>query len=297
MRNKIITILLLLGLCVNCWGQNKADFVRAYLLVISEGRAFYSVYGHSALRLVCKEKELDYCFTFEMDMNKSSYIEVFTRKAKAGFAPVPTGQFLDQYRQEGRGVKAYELNLTLKEKQKLWKVLDEEAMNGSVWTFDYTSVNCLSMVMYAINKAIAPNQVKFAQLPQVVKGDVGDWMDYVSRRSPWVRIVMHSVLRNVQDEEVKPEDLLTPEMMESVMQSTKIKDAAGGVRNFSKGKPVILMAQTYNDQPCWFKPWMALCLLLLLIVMAIWFCRKRTINKKKAKGNSIKKKTYGNKNK
>mgnify|MGYP000384638444 FL=1 len=180
MRSKIITILLLLGICISGMGQtlqtaqkmdsvkvdslNQAasnpDFIQAYLLVISEGKAFYSVYGHAALRMVCKEKGLDYCFTFEMDMNKSSYLDVFTRKAKAGFAPVPTSQFLDSYKQEGRGVKAFQLNLQPKEKQNLWKVLDEEAMNGSVWTFDYTSVNCMSMVTYAINKAIAPAEVK-----------------------------------------------------------------------------------------------------------------------------------------
>ena len=109
MRSKIITILLLLGICISGMGQtlqttqkmdsvkvdslNQAasnpDFIQAYLLVISEGKAFYSVYGHAALRMVCKEKGLDYCFTFEMDMNKSSYLDVFTRKAKAGFAPEP----------------------------------------------------------------------------------------------------------------------------------------------------------------------------------------------------------------
>lgn len=103
MRSKIITILLLLGICISGMGQtlqtaqkmdsvkvdslNQAasnpDFIQAYLLVISEGKAFYSVYGHAALRMVCKEKGLDYCFTFEMDMNKSSYLDVFTRKAKA----------------------------------------------------------------------------------------------------------------------------------------------------------------------------------------------------------------------
>lgn len=308
MRSKIITILLLLGICISGMGQtlqtaqkmdsvkvdslNQAasnpDFIQAYLLVISEGKAFYSVYGHAALRMVCKEKGLDYCFTFEMDMNKSSYLDVFTRKAKAGFAPVPTSQFLDSYKQEGRGVKAFLLNLQPKEKQNLWKVLDEEAMNGSVWTFDYTSVNCMSMVTYAINKAIAPAEVRLKTLPQVVKGDMGEWMDYVSRRSPWVRLIMHSVLWNVKDGEAKSEDLLTPEMMEAVMPQAVIADASGKVRSLSIGKPSTLLPQVYQDNPCWFRPWMALVLTVLIIVIAIWLYRKRTTNNQKAKGNSDK---------
>ena len=308
MRSKIITILLLLGLSVSGMGQTlqttqKVDsaqvarlnrvaanpnFIRAYLLVISEGKAFYSVYGHAAIRMVCKEKGLDYCFTFEMDMNKSSYLDVFTRMAKAGFAPVPTSQFLDSYKQEGRGVKAFQLNLQPKEKQNLWKVLDEEAMNGSVWTFDYTSVNCMSMVTYAINKAIAPAEVKLKTLPQVTQGDMGEWMDYVSRRSPWVRLIMHSVLWNVKDGEAKSEDLLTPEMMEAVMPQAVIADASGKVRSLSIGKTSTLLPQVYQDNPCWFRPRMALVLTVLVIVMAIGLNRKRTTNNQKAKGNSTK---------
>ena len=264
------------------------NFIQVYLLVISEGKAFYSVYGHAAIRMVCKEKGLDYCFTFEMDMNKSSYLDVFTRMAKAGFAPVPTSQFLDSYKQEGRGVKAFQLNLQPKEKQNLWKVLDEEATNGSVWTFDYTSVNCMSMVTYAINKAIAPAEVKLKTLPQVVKGDMGEWMDYVSRRSPWVRLIMHSVLWNVKDGEAKSEDLLTPEMMEAVMPQAVIADASGKVRSLSIGKTSTLLPQVYQDEPCWFRPWMALVLTVLVIVMAIGLYRKRTTNNQKAKGNSTK---------
>ena len=308
MRSKIITILLLLGLSVSGMGQTlqttqKVDsaqvarlnrvaanpnFIQAYLLVISEGKAFYSVYGHAAIRMVCKEKGLDYCFTFEMDMNKSSYLDVFTRMAKAGFAPVPTSQFLDSYKQEGRGVKAFQLNLQPKEKQNLWKVLDEEAMNGSVWTFDYTSVNCMSMVTYAINKAIAPAEVKLKTLPQVTQGDMGEWMDYVSRRSPWVRLIMHAVLWNVKDGEAKSEDLLTPEMMEAVMPQAVIADASGKVRSLSIGKTSTLLPQVYQDNPCWFRPWMALVLTVLVIVMAIGLYRKRTTNNQKAKGNSTK---------
>lgn len=316
MRSKIITILLLLGWYAYSFGQSFAtaqkvdsaqverinqaaanpNYIHAYVLTISEGKAFYSVYGHAALRMVCKEKELDYCFTFEMDMDKSSYLDVFTRKAKAGFAPVPTNQFLDSYKQEGRGAQAFELNLTPKEKQNLWKVLDEEAMNGSVWTFDYTAVNCMSMVTYAINKAIAPSQIKWKGLPAVTKGALDDWMDHVSRRSPWVRLIMHAVLRNVQDGEAKPEDLLTPEMMMEVMPQTMIVDGKGNVRALCSGKPAQLLPQVYQDEPCWFRPWMALVLAVLIIVMAIWCYRKRVINKKNVIGNSNKKKTYGNKN-
>lgn len=146
----------------------------------------------------------------------------------------------------------------------------------------------MSMVTYAINKAIAPAEVKWKNLPQVTQGDMGEWMDYVSRRSPWVRLIMHTVLWKVTDGEAKPEDLLTPEMVESVLPQTVIADASGKVRSLSIGTSATLLPQVYQDEPCWFRPWMALVLTVLIIVIAIWLYRKRTTNNQKAKGNSTK---------
>jgi len=147
MRNKIYFILtmLCLTLGIHAESQTKADslkaiainkeaenpnFVHAYLLDITPGRAFYSVYGHTAIRLICPSKRLDYCFSFEMDMKKSSYIDVFTRQAKAGYFMLPTPLFINKYKEEGRGVTAYELNLAPKEKQNLWRFLDSQINGG-----------------------------------------------------------------------------------------------------------------------------------------------------------------------
>lgn len=264
---------------------SRPDFIHAYLLDITPGKAFYSVYGHNAIRMVCPSKQLDFCFTFEMDMKKSSYISVFTRKAKAGFAIAPTSIFFENYKKEGRGITEYEINLTPKQKQNLWRILDEEVEKGADWDFNYTSVNCLSMVFYAINKAIQPESIHFKFLPSVVKGDYTEWMDYVSRRSPWVRLIMRSVLHNVDGSSIAPEDKLSSEMVKDVMPSAVIIAPTGHERSLTKGKAKMVQAATYADKPCWFTPSMALAALLVILVM-ITYCH----TKKKKKVSNIKNK-------
>lgn len=261
-----------------------SDFVRAYVLTISEGKAFYSVYGHAALRLVCPSKNLDYCFTFEMNMHESSYPDVFTRKAKAGFTAVPSKQFLAAYQQEGRGVKAYELNLSPVQKQTLWKVLDEECAKGPAWTFDYTSVNCTSMVMYAINKAIAPEQIDLGTLPAEATGGLTDWEDYVSRRSPWVRLIMRSVLLGVDESETHSEDLLTPEMLMLVFPQARLVSAQG-YRPLTKGQPAVLSQQTCTDAPFWLRPWMVGMVLVIGIVASCVVAVRHKKQKKEITNN------------
>lgn len=250
------------------------DFIHVYWLQITPGRNFYSVYGHNALRLVCPSKNLDYCTTFEMDMESSHYADILTRNARAGYIMVPTSRFFDSYRKEGRGIKAYELNLGTKEKQKLWKFVDGQMAKGSTWTFDYTEVNCTSMTFYAINSAIEPSRMKFTRMPPVVYGDLTDWMDYVSAKSPWVGLLMRATLRNVDESQVKPENLLNPEMAMSVLPYVTVTDSTGRTVPLVKGKIVELLPTVYTDGPCWFTPAKALAtaagLLAAVIALAIY---------------------------
>lgn len=256
------------------------DFIQAYMLDITPGKAFYSVYGHNAIRMVCPSKQLDFCFTFEMNMHESSYLSVFTRKAKAGFAMAPTAVFFGNYKKEGRGITQYALNLTPRQKQNLWKVLDQEVGKGADWEFNYTSVNCLSMVFYAINTAIQPEHIQFTHLPAVVKGDYTEWMDYVSRRSPWVRLIMRSVLHGVDGATIAPEDKLSSEMVKEVVPTAQIVDKQGHHRPLIQGKGKEVQVATYHDAPCWFTPGMALALLILLIAVVIIKTKKRVNIKK-----------------
>lgn len=288
MQNKFFLILLAMYLSLGAHAQESAidkeaespNFVHAYILDITPGKAFYSVYGHNALRLVCPSKHLDYCFTFEMDMNKSSYLSVFTRKAKAGFAIAPTSVFFGNYKEEGRGITQYELNLTPKQKQELWKVLDEEVAQGAIWDFNYTSINCLSMVFYAINKATAPENIIFPKLPSIIKGDYTVWMDYVSRRSPWVRLIMRTVLHGVDGNSIAPEDKLSSEMVKEVLPSAAIIDGNGHAKSLTKGKPQIVQEASYHDAPCWFTPTMAFAILVVFILFLGAFCYRQH-NKKR----------------
>lgn len=96
--------------------QDSTHFVTASLMVISPGNEIYSVFGHCVLHMQCPSKHLDYVYTFETEPN---YLKFFAGKSKACFVAVPTHEFLQQYKAEGRGVTEYELNLTPHEKQEL----------------------------------------------------------------------------------------------------------------------------------------------------------------------------------
>lgn len=264
------------AVAINKEAENP-NFIHAYLLDISPGKAFYSTFGHEAIRLVCPSKGLDYCYSFEINMKESSKLDVFTRSAKAGYGMIPSAMFLELYRKEGRGVTAYELNLKPKEKQELWRFLDKRVSDGSSWTFGL-SINCLSMVVYALNSAIMPEQMEFKQLPDATNLCFGDWMDYITRQSPWINLAFHASFINTDGSKLIPADKITPEMVKEVIPRTVIISQEGKARPLVIGSPKTLLQQHFHDSPCWFKPWMAI--LLLVLILIILFYGKEKLSKK-----------------
>lgn len=139
-------------------------------------------------------------------------------------------------------------------------------MGGANWTFDYLSVNCLTMVFYAINSAIMPNQIVFKHLPSITRADFASWKAYITRRSPWINLLFQVTLPDEDGEHMQPEDKVIPEILKAVLPQAIIVDSIGKFdRPLIKGKPITLSPTVYQDKPCWFKPWMAVTFLLFLI--------------------------------
>ena len=67
------------------------------------------------------QHHLDYCFSLEMDAQPGDYLKFFTGQSKARVVAVPSPEFINSYAEEGRGVTQHPLNLTIEEKQLLWK--------------------------------------------------------------------------------------------------------------------------------------------------------------------------------
>ena len=128
------------------------NFVTASLIVAEPSNVIYSVMGHCALRMECPSEQLDYCFTLESDTQLGDFIKFFSGKCMARVVSVPTPDYLQTFTTEGREVKQYPLNLHIKEKQLLWKNLDDEEMTPPHLRFDFLNTNCMMMSILMIEQ-------------------------------------------------------------------------------------------------------------------------------------------------
>ena len=95
----------------------------------------------------------------------------------------------------------------------------------------------------------------------------------MARRPPWIRILMRMVFFGADESQIRPEDLLLPEMMNQAMPDVVVVDSLGQVRKLMNGHPTRLLPQVYEDKPCWFSP--ALAVILCLVLLSVVVIRKK----------------------
>jgi len=145
--------------------RNDPNFVRASLLIMSPGQELFSCVGHAALRLECPTFKLDNCFSYESERAVDRLLAFFAGRLKMGMFTVKTEDFRAEYREDGRGVVQYQLNLPPKVKQRLWKQMDDQNTQKISLPYDYMQRGCAKSVLDSLKAAFAPTEMRGPLLP------------------------------------------------------------------------------------------------------------------------------------
>ena len=137
------------------------DFITASLLVADPGRILYSTLGHACLRMQCPTYDLDYCFTYESEAVEHRVWSFLAGKLEMALFAVPTADYCATYREEGRGVREYTLNLSPETKSRLWQILDETMMAGNV-PYDYLHRGCAIACLHFVKEALGEQTIDYA---------------------------------------------------------------------------------------------------------------------------------------
>ena len=214
---------------------DSSNFVTASLLILQPGESMYSKFGHSAIRLECPTHNLDYCFTFENDASGKNVFRYFTGNANACFMSVETQRFVKSY--SNRGLIQYELNLTLHEKQLLWKLLDEQITNGEDIKFNVYN-NCTSEIFNILKACLIDESIEFNP-NDYSKLNNGKKIRYLMKNQPWLEFLGISFAGTDADVTWDLEDTLSPEILVGNLKNAYIIKVNGEKRNVITGKKVL----------------------------------------------------------
>ena len=142
----VLTCLLsVVQLTAGAQGMGNADSIQISLLTCSPGKEVWAQYGHTAIRYYNKESGEDLAINYGIFSLDQNY---FIPRFVLGMTDYRMGvqsmeQFLAQYEYEGRGVTEQVLNLSAKDKEAIYKALQENLKpENVVYRYNYFFDNC-----------------------------------------------------------------------------------------------------------------------------------------------------------
>lgn len=157
MKNSLVSLLFILTFFTGrSYSQSGSD-TTIYLLTCSPGVATYSIYGHSALRVVIPHIQSDQVFNWGVfDFSTPNFAWKFAKgKLNYKLGVYPYDLFIQEYFMDNRSVISQKINLDSAEK---WKLLELIRINllpeNRLYRYDFFYDDCSTRIRDLLEKAV-----------------------------------------------------------------------------------------------------------------------------------------------
>jgi hypothetical protein len=228
----------------------------------------YSVFGHACIRLQCPAFNKDYCFSYESDAIYQNVLSFLAGKLTMGLFAVPIDKYCDLYRNEGRGVYEYRLNLPIKVKRELWRVLDKHLAKSVYLPYDYYHRSCAITAKNFIKEALGETKIKYDQSLYDYSYSAKEICKEHMKNAPWGKFIYCFI--GAGEEIEKPlrgeKQLIVPIDLVKAWQQATVNG-----KPLLASEPTVLVKGEPQVVDRWFTPMeMVLILLVLSIANIFW---------------------------
>lgn len=243
------------------------DFVIASLLIADPGTVLYSVLGHACIRLQCPAFGLDYCFSYESEGVQNRVMSFLAGKLKMGLFAIPIEEYCASYREDGRGVYEYMLNLSIEVKRKLWRILDEHLEEGQRLPYDYYHRGCATTAMEFVKEALGETVIEYDRALYNQPHTAREIYFQYTKPSMWMRFISVFLAGNEVDVvHSNDRQLIAPMALLSAWMQAKVNGEP-----LLASEPNVLVEGEPQVADGWFTPMLlAILLLVLAIVNLFW---------------------------
>ena len=162
----VIALLTLISFTSNAQDSSR---LRVSLITCSPGEELYSIFGHSAIRIVDSNNVVDYVFNYgTFDFNDPNFYIKFVKGKLLYFVSLErTNDFIEFYKYENRSVSEQVLSLTASEKINIKKALIENLKEeNKFYKYDFFLDNCTTRLRDIIVKYKTPTPILPAVMPE-----------------------------------------------------------------------------------------------------------------------------------
>ena len=239
--------------------------IRISLLTCTPGQELYSIFGHSAIRVVDSTTNTDLVFNYgTFDFYDPDFYKKFIKGKLLYFVSVDSLQnFLLEYQYDKRGVIEQVLNLSCKEKQAMMSALFENAKEeNKYYHYDFNYDNCTTRLRDMLEKATGKELKTKNILPHVKTTFRHLIHDYLNRGGQqWSKLGIDILLGSPLDKKITSrEAMFLPDYLMMAFDSSSINH-----ESLVAQKNILLISQEEKKANPLFTPLLVFSILFLLI--------------------------------
>lgn len=240
-----------------------SSHIRISLLTCSPGNELYSLFGHSALRVIDSSSVTDIVYnygTFNFD-DEDFYLKFIRGKLLYSLSIDNFNDFTFEYQITNRSIREQVLNLSGEEKMSLYQALLENLKEDNrYYKYDFFFDNCTTRLRDIIIKHKTPPPVLPAVMPAgySFRNAIHQYLDAANQ--DWSKLGIDILLGARTDKimTVSQQEFLPDNLMSALDSSHNVKMVQSGKELFVAQK---------NNGGTWFSPTLFFLLLLLLYVL------------------------------
>jgi Domain of unknown function (DUF4105) len=272
-RMFFIVLLISLFSFTRVFSQSSVDTL-VYLLTCGPGTETYSIYGHSALRIVISEKHTDKVYNWGVfDYETANFAWKFA-KGRLDYmldTEIFNG-FLKGYYFEKRYVYSQKINIDAKETSRLIELINENLRPGNIkYRYDFFYDDCTTRIRDLLEKAIGKNLI----YPPPESGKIPTFRDMVAKYQnpyPWLKFGVDLIMGSTADKKAFFRDrMFLPIDMKDELSKTVIQRSEKRIPLLQN--PVVLLSfdppsikQSFFISPSFI---FTLVIILILILAAL----------------------------
>ncbi|MFK7030527.1 lipoprotein N-acyltransferase Lnb domain-containing protein [Flavobacterium oreochromis] len=226
MKKQIIFLLVFIQLSFYSYSQIPSLSEKAVfsILTVDVAQESHTLYGHTALRVKDPIAGFDVVYNYGMfDFRTPNFILKFTKGDLQYYAAVyPYADFEYSYREDNRSIYEQKLNLSSREKNKLFQELNKSVFSkNKYYTYKFIDRNCTTKVIDILNSVLKEKPIKNTLHKRETYREV---LYNYQRKQYWLNLGINIIFGHRPDEQAKI--LFLPLDLMKVLETTQYNGKA-----------------------------------------------------------------------
>jgi len=282
MRKRLKYLFLLLILFSRVLISQEIPQAEVYLITCGPGTEIYSVYGHSALRIVIPEKKIDTVYNWGVfDFATPNFAWKFAKGRLNYMLGVYSFEsFLKDYFLEQRWVISQKFNLETPDIERLFLLLEENLKPENItYSYDFYYDNCSTRIRDLIEKAVGEDLLyppeKAKKELQTFRYLTGEY----EKVYPWLKLGIDLLIGSPGDKKASFREMMfLPAHLKNGLSELLIRRNSKMIPLLQNPDIVLDIDQQPIKEKLFASPLFVFSLLLIIIIMLTGLVRRKTAN-------------------